>query len=141
MPTYRNDGPEEITVEETDGRVEFNKTLKPGEQAETWRYYDNPDLTKLSDSPMYNRVVGRQTVTLSATPQDVPISLNADWVLIYAITGAVTAYRQSADNTPAEYAAHTDDDPKIQIPAKATFDKLVVSGSGTCEVVQYRNAI
>ena len=141
MPTYRNDGSVGITIEGTDGKVEFSKTLKPGEQGETWRYCDKPGLTKLSDAPMYNRVVGRQTVTLNETPQDVNISLSADWVLIYAITGAVTAYRQSAANTPAEYAAHTDDDPKIQIPAKATFDKLVVSGSGSCEVVQFRNAI
>lgn len=134
MPRYRNDGTTSIGIEGTDGS---NISLAPGEEGDTNLFFSISNLTKISDAPYYNRVINRQTITLGAA-QDVTISLNTDWILIYQITDDVTVYRQHADNTPPEYDAHTDSDPVIQIPAKGTLTNLVVSGTGTCEVVEYK---
>lgn len=134
MPTYRNDSNETIKVENKDKEI---VSVEPNQTVETNKYLSITGLTKTLDTPYYNRVVNRQTITLGAA-QDVEISLETDWILIFQITDSVTVYRQSASNTPPEYEDHTSLDPVIQIPAKGTLNNLVMSGTGTCEVVEYK---
>jgi len=136
MPTYKNNSRGNIIMQNTNGE---DVQVLPGETIETFKVYSNSGLTKISDAPLWNRVVNRQTITLSETEQDVAIDPLTDWIIILKITDNVTIYCQSITNTPPEYNAHTSSDPIIQIPASEMFDKLVMTGAGTCEVVEYRN--
>lgn len=135
MPTYKNESPQQHTLELWNGSLQV---VCPGETVQTRKFYDLADVTKLSDEPLYNRVVARHSaVEASDEGTDVSISLDTARVLIERITGTITVYRQSTSNTPAELADRTSKDLISIFPANALFDNLVVVGSGTCDVVEY----
>lgn len=135
--TYRNDGSGSVIMRD---KYENQVVLYPGQTIETYYYNTSPGLTKTSDAPYYNRVMASTAVTLSVTPTEVAVNLQTNWILVLKITGTVNAYAQSTSNTPAELANWTEDDPIIQIPANGKFDKLALTGSGTCVVMQYKNS-
>lgn len=134
MPTYKNTSDKLIGVQDMSGA---HFALEPGEQATTGRHYDSSALLWISDEPYYNRVVDDDVLDLS-TEQTVTVSLDTDWVCFLNITDNITVYLQSSTNTPPELRSHTQKDPVIQIPASGRFTKMVVSGAGTCRMVQYK---
>lgn len=134
MPTYKNNSEITHKVKNTDNK---SVSVKPGTTIETNKFISITDLTLLSDTPYYNRVVNRQTITLGAA-QDVTISLETDFLIVIQITDYVTMYSQAAANTPPELENHTDDDPVIQIPCQGRMNNLVLTGSGTCEIIEYK---
>ena len=135
MPTYRNDGTESFKIKKTTG-VEV--IIAPGQTVET--YAPTPSFfTRINDLPYWNRIVDRQQITLSSTPQTISISAETKFVLFLQITATLTVYTQSQTNTPPEYRDHTFNDPIIRIPANGRFDQVVVTGAGTCEMIEYRS--
>jgi len=136
MPTYTNNTTAPIYILGSHG---ITREVAPGATLATKYFCDHAanGLTKDSDAPLYNRVKARHTVTLTDVAQDVEIDLETTYVAVVQITGAITAYCQSVSNTPPELEDWTSDDPIVQIPAAARFTKLVVTGYGTCEIIEY----
>lgn len=134
MPTYKNESPQQHTLELWNGSLQV---VCPGETVQTKKYYDLADVTKLSDTPIYNRVVDRHAVTATVGGVAVSISLTTARVLVERITGTISVYRQATTNTPAELTDRTSKDLIAIIPANALYDQLVVVGDGTCDIVEY----
>ena len=134
MPIYRNDSNQQHAMETWAGHL---KIVNPGDTIETKKYYSISGVTKISDSPCYNRVVARHSVEASAGGVAVPISLSTARVLVERITGTISVYRQTIANVPAELADRTAYDLIAIIPADGLYDQLVVEGTGTCDVVEY----
>jgi len=134
MPTYTNNSSGALKIVNFLGVEEM---VLPGNNVQIDHYFDNDDFTLAADTPYYNRVVNRQTVTLSGTAAEIDIGSTTDYITVLKITGEVTVYCQSTDNTPPELNEWLAEDPIIQIPAKRKFNKLALTGSGTCEVIEY----
>lgn len=136
MPTYKNETNEGKWVKSMTG---VTVALEPGETIETYFFHDHDalGLTLVSDAPYYNRVAARHVVEASAEGVAVPVSLGTARVLVERITGTISVYRQSQDNTPPELADRTADDLIAIIPAGGLYNQLVVVGTGTCDIVEY----
>jgi len=132
--TYRNDGSSTVILKNKSGD---QVTLAPGATLETYYFNDNASLTKTADTPYWNQAIDRDTVTATAGGANVSIDPDTAYVLIFKITGTITVYIQSDQNTPAVLKDWTADDPIIQIPVKGRCDNIEIEGTGTCEVVQY----
>jgi hypothetical protein len=135
MPTYENENPVEIQVKGPDGRIAI---FDADESKEIDFYTNDSRLTFISDTPYVNRVIAIDDLNLTSD-QTVAVSLSTDTICFLSISDSITVYTQSTENTPPELKNHTAGDPVILIPAKARFNQVIVSGTGTCRMVQYRN--
>lgn len=134
--TYRNDGAENIGVEDINGT---NIDVSPGGTVQTYTYLSIPNFTKTSDEPYWNGVVSVAALTsLSTTPQNVIVDPETDYFIVVQITGTVDVYIQAVANTPAVLKDWTEDNPVMAIPARNRFDNLAITGSGNCVVYQYK---
>jgi len=135
MPTYENDQNQEMKLYGSNGQT----AVFAANEEKSVNFYSNTDgFTKTSDEPYVNRVAARETVTLSETAETVTVDLNISEVVIVKISDSVNVFLQSESNTPAELSNWTSEDPVVVIPAKGNFTQLQLTGSGTCDVVQYR---
>lgn len=151
MPRYKNIGQGNASVELMSGAL---KTLKPGEEEDTRRFYDDPDLQKLSDTPLWESMAMEPTdinlASLAGTPYEstidgftgavVPVPADAWHIYIVQISGTITVRRQAPDG-PVEMLNRYDAYPYFRIEAAGTMTKLLVSGSGTFQIKMYRRPI
>ena len=131
MPTFQNNTDSAIKVTDISGKAYM---LPPTASFVTHSYNVDSALTKISDEPMWNRIAKRTTATAGET---ISVSPSSEWLLIEKISDSISVYIQSTDNTPPEYANRTSDDGIIQIPIKGRCDQIVITGTGTCDVVEY----
>jgi hypothetical protein len=149
MPVLRNDGTAQVTVVDKNGNA---RILSPGETLETYFFSSNANVTVVSHAPVWTRVVSRAEIDLSdideAYQSDisgfsgavVPVSAETDQVYILKITGEITVYKQATSVTP-EMKDRDDASPYIAIDARQTMTRLLISGTGEVEVVQYRRPL
>ena len=135
MPTFINNTENTIKAVDISGN---NIMVAPTESFTTFSYDVNANLTKTSDQPLWNRIKNRQTITATTEGTAVTISVKTQKILIGNITNTISVFIQDTSNTPAEFSNKTSDDPIIMIPSYGRCDKLVIVGTGTCDVVEYR---
>jgi hypothetical protein len=134
--TYQNNSSSNVILRNKQGN---SVVLAPGKTIETYYYSSDTNLTKTADTPFWNRVIGRETITATAGGVDASIDPDTDIVMIFQISSTISVYIQSDTNTPPALLDWTIVNPIIQIPVRGRCDNLVIKGSGTCEVVQYRD--
>ena len=135
MPTYTYSGTTAKTFRFLSEKL---VTVEPGESFETYEYQTDSDLTKTADTPLYNPIAASTLVTLSSTAADHVLNDDTTKILIVSITGTVTAKPQ-VDTAIAVLLDASSSDPAVLIPReKKYFDRLRLSGSGTCTVMEYR---
>lgn len=136
MPTYKNNSTAIIHIKDSDGNL---VPLVPRATLATVSFCDHAalGLTEISETPYFNRIITDDVLTLAEAPQAVSVSLDTVCVIFLEVTGIVTAFAQATANTPPELRDHTGD-VIIQIPAGGRFNKMIVTGSGTCRMVQYK---
>jgi hypothetical protein len=149
MPVLKNGGNTQVTVLDKTGAP---RILNPGSTLETYFYSDHPSIVVLTDTPVWSRVISRADIDLAQIPllyqsdipgfsgAVVPVSSETEHVYVMKITGQVTVYKQSQAFEP-EIKNRDDASPYIAIEAKGTMTRLLVSGSGEVEIVQYRRSI
>lgn len=136
MPTYTNNHHKSITVLDERGVA---KQLEPGESIETWFFSDDTNLTKDSDTPLFPRMAGGESVTAIAGGVEVPISPRCDYITVEQITGTISVYADAETNEQLLLLDKTGEDAVKVIDAFGTIGKLIVKGSGDCVVYQHRN--
>jgi hypothetical protein len=132
--TYRNDGSGSVILKNMQGNPVI---LAPGNTLETYYFSDDANLTKTADTPYWNQWIDSDTVTATAEGANVSIDPATVYFTIFKITGTITVYIQSDQNSPAVLENWTSDDPIIQIPIKGRCNNIEIEGTGTCVVVQY----
>ena len=141
MPEYRNDTQNPIPVETTDGDI---VTLLFGQSAQTYRFYPDSGLTKVSDDPRYNPV----------TAAEVDITENDQEVTVDGETSTIIAINDNSDVDVSMYWGTKANTPPTTIPKGGTVrifsgvkgytDKLILSfsdgslTSGDCRIIQER---
>ncbi|MBI9092309.1 MAG: hypothetical protein JEZ12_24100 [Desulfobacterium sp.] len=134
MPTFRNDSGVQQTIENLGGNQEI---VSPGETIETYQFYNIPGLTQLSETPLKNRNAAMTEVPLGA---EVPHVLNSETrkILVINITGTCTVKPQETTAVPVML---NNTETSIIMPINLEHypcDKLLVSGSGTCTIVEFK---
>ena len=139
MPTYKNETSERIGgIKTSYGSSAF---LEPGETIETTYFcdHDSLGLTEISETPYWNRVADSEDITdLSETPQNVEINNEVSNVVILNITDTVTVCRNVSTADP-EMKNHENSFAVPIIPVDKRTKRLVLTGSGNCRVVQWRD--
>jgi len=135
MPTYENTTSQTLQIKSPDGTA---ISVEAGDTITTNFYTNSTGFSKTSDEPYVNDVVSRTTVTLSETATTVAVGLNIKEVAVFKISDSVNVFLQTTSNTPAALAEWTSEDPVILLEAHGRFTQLQLTGTGTCEVVQYR---
>lgn len=139
MPTYKNNTTslQHFTLNGEWVENDFN----PSEQRETDKYTDNVNLTLVSHTPYYNKVISHTEVTglseSTASAQYVDIDLRTQQIIIHRISDNVSAYVQSVSNTPPAVEDATENDPIFVLTADGHLTKLGLVGAGSCTVTQY----
>ena len=139
MPTYRNDSSDNIySIKNNHGAT---IDVPPGESIQTFAFLSAP-FTETSPLPVYNPVVFRNTLNLSAG--EVSISFDptiTKTILITDISDIITeVFNEDVSVTPPILAVITASSPYL--PKYDNSDglvrKLVFKGTGTCVVTGYR---
>lgn len=140
MPTYRNDDPvNSYLVRNTD---DVAVEVGPGETVATYEFLKTP-FTETAITPIFNPVVASEQITLDTTGVVVTVNANAISIDITEITDSVTAIHTEAVTIMPPLMQNLTYVlgyiPTIDISKfKANIRKLVLKGSGTCRVNQYR---
>ena len=134
MPTFINNESYNIKAVDISGN---NILVAPTESFTTFSYDVDANFTKTSDTPLWNNVKNRQTITATEGGATVAISLKTKKILIEKITVSVSVFIQEKTNTPAFFDSRVADDIFILIESDGKCDQLIITGSGTCDVVEY----
>lgn len=139
MPTYRNDSTE--TRHEYNINDQFVK-VAPGDSIETYAFLGD-GWTKTVNTPIFNPVVQENTITLTTGGVEVTLASKTVSIGFYDITETVTAvYTEATTITPAlmkNLTAVLGYVPVINIAEyRSSIQKIVLTGTGTCRVVQYQ---
>lgn len=110
----------------------------PSESRSVKYYSDNANLTISADTPYHQIALATNEVTGTTAGTEVTVNLKANFISIRAISGTVNVFSQDKSNTPALVTGWTDDNGVVQFNANGTFNKLVVTGTGTCRITQYQ---
>lgn len=138
--TYRNDGTSNVILrDKSDNPV----ILAPEGTLETYYYVDltkpaYSDITKVTDLPYSKFSLANNSVVATTSGVDVPIHLDANFGVITLITGTIDVYFQHVDNTPPVFSGLTGDMEITKFPLDGTCDNLVITGTGTCQINQYK---
>ncbi|MBU1193955.1 MAG: hypothetical protein KKE62_02020 [Proteobacteria bacterium] len=138
--TYRNDGSSSVTIRNKHGNIQI---VYPNETIETYYYVDltqaqYTDLTKVSDTPYAKFALATDAVTATTEGVDVAIDLDADFLMITLVTGTIDVYAQSDANTPPIFTGVSSDVDNTNLPLHGMFDNIVIKGTGTCQITQYK---
>jgi hypothetical protein len=101
MPTYKNISQESVSGIFT--TEYFHKTVLPQKTVETYRYYDNENLEKLSDEPYFNPVLGLTNLALDDATDSEEIVILEDCKKLEILNTSdnlLYLYLQSIENTP-----------------------------------------
>ena len=131
MPVYRNDSTTNYkSVTDSNG---IYKRLAPGEQTATNKYYDDSDLTKISDIPYLNIVDAYTIETFTAAEtHDVTLSSSSiAKIRIMKADGDFDIFLQSESNTPAILKNWTDTDQPIDIIINGLCDTIAIKSNNT----------
>ena len=134
MPTFINNKSYNIKAVDISGN---NIIVAPTESFTTFSYDVDANFTKTSDTPMWNRVKNRQTITATGVGAIVAISVKTQEILIEKISDSISVFIQEKTNTPAWFDSRIFDDLYIFLPVKGRCDQLVITGTGTCDIVEY----
>lgn len=142
MPIYKNESTTE-SIRVIDGNNN-PKTLLPGEQTITNKYYDITDLTKISDEPFINPVAAYHKLTFSsASSQTITLTNpNIAKIRVQKADGNFDIFFQSESNTPAIIQNWTLDDYPIDIIVDGRCSQIIVKSndpSGTIQVVELKD--
>ena len=141
MPVLKNNSKTTKRYIDLSGIV---RSFKPGEEVQSYFFPNDIEIGIESGDPIFNPILKRDIVDLDAVQEpatgvDVDINSSSDYLYVFKITNSVTVYRQDITNTPAEFYNITEDDPMIPMPTKRLMSKIHITGTGTCEVVQYQD--
>lgn len=152
MPIIRNNGTGPKSVELMGGTL---KSLQPGEEATTRKFYDDPDLELVNPAPIWGPMTMPPTdinldgdLAAQGFESDepafdgamIPVDLETSDIYILKISGQVTVRRQFYDGI-AEHKEKIDAYPYVGIEAHGTITKLYVEGSGTFQIAMYRKRL
>ena len=140
MPTYTNASTTETKiVTDINGVIQH---VAPGGSIQTYDFLGS-GWTETAATPVFNPVISSTSVTLDTT--GVVVALNSSCIsfAITEITDTVTAvYTEAATVTPPLMENITSSlgyIPSINlVEFKTKIRKIILKGSGTCKVVQYR---
>lgn len=138
MPTYTNGTSNVVFIENSQGDLE---ELKPGKTMETVYFCDHETLglTMDSETPYYEREVSDDVLTgLSSSPQAVTVDPATRLVLILQITDMVTVHRNHDGSVPL-LRDHQKSDGIFMFESDTRTKRFLVTGSGSCRVLQLRN--
>ncbi len=137
MPDYKNETTRVVYIRNSQGEL---VELSPGGHLETEHFCDHEalGLTQVAEAPYWEREVADTVLTsLSSTAQEVEINQNARVVLVHMITGTVTVRRNREDAVPV-MRDHSSENVMFTIPVDTRTKRLMITGSGTCRVLQLR---
>lgn len=124
MPKYLNNSNSHMQIVGTDGNI---STLAPGRTIETYLHYDIADLTKISDSPIYNPLVSLDKIVSTGVGDDQEIEIAAGTNRIEIINkteSEASVFWGAVTNTPSTVVpAGT---MRIFSDIKGLADKLIV---------------
>lgn len=135
MPTYRNDKTKVLTLR----NLAWEKTaVSPGESIESYEYLYLDGLTKTAETPLFNRICANSSITLTESAVDYLLHPDTTQILVSDITGAATV--TTGDDYPGQIPiASGESTVRLMIDRpRVFFEKLRLSGSGTCTVMEFR---
>lgn len=133
MPNYTNNGAADIYIENLSGEI---VPLKPGQSMDTYLFYSDANLGRNSELPLKNPVTGNTLVTLGAA-QDHVLDSETNYFMVVDITDEVTVRPQRDDATPLMLNAKHNSDVVIHNRTRNYYDRVRVSGSGTCTIIEF----
>lgn len=139
MPTYTNNSTETKIVEDINGVLQH---VAPSGSIATY-FMLGTDWTETLATPIFNPVIASTAVTLDTTGTEIALDDATISVEITEISNTVTAlYTDTAAITPPLLENITSTIsyiPTIDLSKfRAKIRKLLIKGSGTCKVKQYR---
>ena len=135
MPTYTNNGSSARLIENLSGKT---VSVGPGEEIETYKFYDLTDFDLDSDDPLFNpeNIVTQVAHIGPAGEEDVPIAIGTKNVKIRAIvTATIAVYLQSSANSPSIAILGPGEVADIPLDSRATNLTLLFSQAGSCQVI------
>lgn len=140
--TYRNDSGNVYMLKDTDG----NPTpVYQGSTIQTYHVYNKPGLTKIADTPYFNPIVTRHSVSSTGPGNDQTVDIGIDattHIYIYKVSGAtVTVFYEATANTPAVAILREGD--HYRADHGGLVDQLILqfSAAGTCEILETREPV
>jgi hypothetical protein len=132
-----NEGDQVLSVTDAQGR---HVSVQPGEEVQVLEFLALDGLTKTSDAPLFNPVVGlAQVVFAAAEEQAVALDVAAcRKALVFGVSGCtVQVFLQAATNTPALHPPLAAGETlEIDLARQAEQLVLVSSAAGSCWVKQ-----
>ena len=140
--TYRNDTDNVIMVKNSAGQ---ETRVKPGKSIETVYPVTDTGMAKIADTPYYNPLTARHTISSTGPGDDQTVTLNpgtSDYIYIWKVSGGnATVYYDATANTPAIAVLRPGD--RFQHDLKGRAAQLIIQfdAAGTCEVLEATESI
>jgi hypothetical protein len=119
------------------------KLIRPGETIETVYIPADTGMTKIADTPYYNPLGARYSVTSTGVGDDKTVTLDVSlkYLYIYKVTATVSVFYASTSNTPAVAILRAGDRYQHDLDGRADQLVLQFASAGTCEILQSNEEI
>ncbi len=141
MPTYKNNGAAGVSVLFFTG---CPGNLDPGETEETLKFYNHDDLELISREPLFRSPLAVDRITAdnseTSTTNYVDLDPVADYFLVDQVDGTITVWAESdaVANRVLLLLEQTEETAVGYQDCFGIYDRLVVTGSGSCRIAQHR---
>jgi hypothetical protein len=135
MPTYTNNTTKHLTLLNT---LWEKIVVHIGESIETFKFYYVDGLDKTDDLPLFNKTTASKSITLGSVA-DYLLHPDTTSLIITDITNEVDVRVQDDWPTLIPIQSGADTVRIVIERSQLLFEKLRISGTGTCTITEYRN--